>query len=722
MSPRTKLGIRSQSRGGATGELDEAKNGGAGRETQQDKAQAGDQIAAEPFAYPSLQQGALSIRLLKLLPGDRAVDKIAYQLYETSLEKADSYEALSYVWNDKNCRVANCKECGTVPTQVRINDGSLMIGCNLHWALRSLRHMDKDRILAHEKYTPIIFPMPEDLARAALDRMRKNQAFDDQGVDEMEQDRRGALNNIPHDMIENLDVDDPLVAKYRIEMSISSIGHLLGALWWYRAWTLQEILLAKDALVVVGRHSIGWWRLCLAVNHGINIGIWAPILSGILIDGMLLSCMLAQRLQERRIRQPAGGMNVAQEMLELLTSSRLRDATNPRDKIYALMGLLGAEVQTYLRLLPDYSLAVANVYTQSARELIRVSGTLDVLGSAGIIAGHVADPELPSWVPDWKYTKMVCMPLMQDALGQRRATNATTDITASDSLADADVATFVDDGVELVISGYEVTAITAVAPRLVAPIMRRFFQRTDEFNERIADIERKSDSKNGNNTFQRILDTGSAIIEAANLAFDMLTDIVPHLNTYLDWETFATDTKPTNLEPANIAGAKGPYDPHSTYWRTICVGTYVSASTIASREDLSLAAPSRSATRDLFYLWRATLKPIRNLHRWRHERMFRLLAWIGYMRKTRKNYCGFVRLLEGAYERRLVRGENGYLCLAPRSAEVGDKIVLARGGRVPLVLRKGEGGGWGLVGEAYVHGIMDGEAWDEGRAGPMRIR
>lgn len=66
------------------------------------------------------------------------------------------------------------------------------------------------------------------------------------------------------------------------------------------------------------------------------------------------------------------------------------------------------------------------------------------------------------------------------------------------------------------------------------------------------------------------------------------------------------------------------------------------------------------------------------------------------------------------YGRRLGRAANGYLCLVPAAAEVGDKVILARGGRVPLVVREDGGTGyWQLVGEAYVHGIMDGEAWED---------
>jgi hypothetical protein len=55
--------------------------------------------------------------------------------------------------------------------------------------------------------------------------------------------------------------------------------------------------------------------------------------------------------------------------------------------------------------------------------------------------------------------------------------------------------------------------------------------------------------------------------------------------------------------------------------------------------------------------------------------------------------------------------QKGYFALVPRGATQGDAIVVFEGACVPFVLRKrqGEYGGYELLGEAYVHGIMQGE-------------
>ena len=59
--------------------------------------------------------------------------------------------------------------------------------------------------------------------------------------------------------------------------------------------------------------------------------------------------------------------------------------------------------------------------------------------------------------------------------------------------------------------------------------------------------------------------------------------------------------------------------------------------------------------------------------------------------------------------RRLFRTKKNYLGIAAESIEKGDAVWVLAGAAVPLVLRPVEDGGWKLVGEAYVHGIMNGE-------------
>jgi hypothetical protein len=52
--------------------------------------------------------------------------------------------------------------------------------------------------------------------------------------------------------------------------------------------------------------------------------------------------------------------------------------------------------------------------------------------------------------------------------------------------------------------------------------------------------------------------------------------------------------------------------------------------------------------------------------------------------------------------------ENGYIGVANPQAEKGDKLCILLGSSLPVILHECEGG-YIVVGEAYVHGIMTGE-------------
>jgi hypothetical protein len=59
--------------------------------------------------------------------------------------------------------------------------------------------------------------------------------------------------------------------------------------------------------------------------------------------------------------------------------------------------------------------------------------------------------------------------------------------------------------------------------------------------------------------------------------------------------------------------------------------------------------------------------------------------------------------------RRLFRTAGNSLGLGAQSLQAGDVVWVVAGAAVPTVLRPVSGKRWRLVGEAYIHGIMDGE-------------
>lgn len=62
--------------------------------------------------------------------------------------------------------------------------------------------------------------------------------------------------------------------------------------------------------------------------------------------------------------------------------------------------------------------------------------------------------------------------------------------------------------------------------------------------------------------------------------------------------------------------------------------------------------------------------------------------------------------------RMLMTTKKGYVGFVPKRSRAGDLVFVLMGSDVPLVLRRCEEGMYRLVGECYVHGIMEGEAMD----------
>lgn len=95
-------------------------------------------------------------------------------------------------------------------------------------------------------------------------------------------------------------------------------------------------------------------------------------------------------------------------LVELLVLSRNNLATDPRDKVYGLLGLTDDTVAESI--IPDYSQAndAAKVFTDVATKTVNVGQATDLLHHAGV---HQSIPGLPSWVPDWTMQSRSTLPV-----------------------------------------------------------------------------------------------------------------------------------------------------------------------------------------------------------------------------------------------------------------------------------------------------------------------
>jgi hypothetical protein len=80
----------------------------------------------------------------------------------------------------------------------------------------------------------------------------------------------------------------------------------------------------------------------------------------------------------------------------LLNIVRRADATDKRDKIYSILGLLDSAVSADV--VPNYSLSERQVYTDFMVSIVKMTGRLEQIMFGGI----QTEEGWPSWVPDWR--------------------------------------------------------------------------------------------------------------------------------------------------------------------------------------------------------------------------------------------------------------------------------------------------------------------------------
>lgn len=168
--------------------------------------------------------------------------------------------------------------------------------------------------------------------------------------------------------------------------------------WFARTWVTQEAVLSQNLHFVMGQHSLPWQSLEKFINYERQFRI------GILIHGNhsqarkgFSALMNIDKLKQNRAGFPQGWRCTVSFALYCCDESV---ASDPRDKVYGLLGLLhdpgsglGAQI------IPDYSMEPCAIYTEVTRNYTAEKDTFDMIYSAGI--GRIRDVQgLPSWVPD----------------------------------------------------------------------------------------------------------------------------------------------------------------------------------------------------------------------------------------------------------------------------------------------------------------------------------
>ncbi|KAJ5538215.1 hypothetical protein N7494_007694 [Penicillium frequentans] len=371
-----------------------------------------------PFQYDPLL-GKSCIRVLEIQPSEVAKSPIHCCLRQVDLRQRPDYEALSYVWGDASDSV-----------RILVNGSWLNIGKNLWSALFRLRCKNKPRVVWADA---VCINQSDNEERGQQVQIMHNiyrqasgvlvwvgehaenshyvvTSIDDGITDENEKQSPSPLeetldwhndeNLIGDESEEKADGEAEREQEREQEDREEAFRRLLERPWFYRTWIIQEVLLNEYVMLLCGPHAISFQALG-AQRHK-HYGLMPP--EGISnhwekyedLDGTALFRNLQTFPTRGHIEAP-----------DLLSQSRQCLATDPRDKVYAILGLLEGELMRV-----DYTLSTAEVYRRFTQAVIEKDKSLDLLYHLGV---HRNVAGLASWVPDYtsKSEPTISQPLNQ---------------------------------------------------------------------------------------------------------------------------------------------------------------------------------------------------------------------------------------------------------------------------------------------------------------------
>lgn len=370
---------------------------------------------------------AHSTRLFSLRPG-KANDGIEGGLVTVSLHDCPAYEALSYVVGDTS-------------NKIPISCGGESIGIteNLQAALLHLRSQTSERVLwidqicinqndpeernqqvsmmgqifhkpqrvivwlgPADDYTPEVWQLLielaatqeiQDLQMYHMDLMIKPKSST--GLPELEYSHPWSSPALP----QRLSKLPPQSSR-----QWTALQRLLTQPWFDRVWTFQEGVVCVSCKMYCGTHTMPWLTLsdaCKAISV-LGLGKWIG--------------EAQTRVAWLDIQVVRWHSQIQSTLQFLLFQTRGRNATDPKDRIYAIRGL----VKNPAVIEVDYTRALKDIYSDAVKACIIQDDCLSILTCVEVRRTDESAKLMPSWVPDWRFKTSVYVNLgMRTVTGTR---------------------------------------------------------------------------------------------------------------------------------------------------------------------------------------------------------------------------------------------------------------------------------------------------------------
>ncbi|KAF1830322.1 HET-domain-containing protein [Decorospora gaudefroyi] len=312
------------------------------------------------FVYEPIDLERPAFRLLQLLRGKGpAIECMLYQAY---LDGTDTvpYDALSYTWGGTD-----------KASTVRVNGKTIDVTENLHSALQHLRSEDIDRVLWVDA---ICIDQGNERERGhQVQQMCKIYSQAEEVIVWLGQATEET--NILMDSLRRLEECSSMHGHRHWDLAQwttfwllvpqdpgieprKGLELLLKRPWFSRVWILQEIANAKRASIWCGTKSVRERTFALA-----------PSLMGVNLER---HCQAVLDIMPGHLREETW-WSESRDLYNLLLKFRESEASDSRDKIYALLGI-SSDAQDTNSLRPDYTKDLQTVIHDTSAFLFGPSG------------------------------------------------------------------------------------------------------------------------------------------------------------------------------------------------------------------------------------------------------------------------------------------------------------------------------------------------------------
>ena len=683
--------------------------------------------------WQALDASRSEIRVLEVASAQSSPNIISCQLKTVSLQDKPEYEALSYVWGNPSD-----------PEEIQLSGSMHPVTQNLYHALTALRHEDKTRILWVDAVCINQVDLDERSAQVAM--MDRVYTCASQVVVWLQREGMPDLMN----SIQTFGKDHAQHYK-EVPTDLANFSTRWDS-WWFRVWTLQEAVLAKHLVFHAGddiftiedlqnyeeslqQHLFRHEACCRSVQTRALQEAKDPF------DDTMAKATLTHLLNDRRNLKEG-----KQRLLDLVLQNTTRSATDPRDLVYGVVGLAAEIPLGFIR----YDLSLKDCVVHITSKLIKHSQSIEVLRYASLLT-DVADfssrqgakrgvendyermRDLPSWSPDWTQTaipRVLQIRAQYRHLLTRRFSAAGT-TKANPSLLQANV---------LGVSGILCDKVAQVASRsFYVPGKGTDSKCLQEwchlvFNSHAAH-QACCDLCHRNIYGVRHRCTVCGDYDLCTRCFGMRDIIHPN-------HAFGEARKAQVVDHENVPDVicaedeDGNHHVYGSFWENLEIYDYpfTKDETLQSafRETLTASvAPINTITRytakpvveevafAVFWSTRAEehavvkYKPSKGITQSDVREILQLMS---------NDHVFAIESVVGTIlnGKRLFVSEKGYIGWGPETTQEGDRVVVLNGGEMPFIVRELEAPSPGstekdalactLVGESYVHGLMNGQA------------